>query len=74
MVVVKATSPCWVQSWDEKTTKEWKEKIKKMKRKKLQTVYMIQLRDEGSLFKYVNLSINKHLSLFKAVVRLGDLL
>ena len=45
-----------------------------MKRKKLQTVYMIQLRDEGSLFKYVNLSINKHLSLFKAVVRLGDLL
>lgn len=47
---------------------------KKMKRKKSQTVYMTQLRGAGSVFKYVNLSINKHLSLFKAVVRLGDLL
>ena len=74
MVVVKARSPCWVQSWDEKTTKEWKEKIKKWKEKTSDCLYMIQLRDGGSLFKYVNLSINKHLSLFKPAVRLGDLL
>lgn len=57
-----------------KPQKSEKKKLKNEKKKTSDCLYMIQLRDGGSLFKYVNLSINKHLSLFKAAVRLGDLL
>ena len=75
MVILRPDVPAGYRAWMKKTTKEWKEKShKKMKRKKLQTIYMIQLSGGGSLFKHVNLSINKQLSLFKAVLRLGDFL